>query len=236
MNFLGNLSVALHQYACIFATVNGDIYFENGNEAGRIEKWKLNKSNIDFVIKFDGYCYGLFIDINNTLYCSILHQHQVVSYNNDTNEFITVAGNGRNGADINQLDCPWGIFVDVNFDLYVADAANHRIQVFRSGELNGTTVAGRNIPNGLTLSLPTDVIRDADDYLFIADNKNYRIIRVGPTDYDCVAGCSRSNGPIASELNGAYSLRFDVQGNIYVADEFNHRIQKFTLTTNSYGK
>ena len=40
---------------------------------------------------------------------------------------------------------PRGIFVDTNLDLYVADRYNHRVQLFRSGQLDAVTVAGRYI-------------------------------------------------------------------------------------------
>jgi hypothetical protein len=237
-NPVRTLNVNFSVYSPLFVSVNGDIYFENGNEAGRIDKWTLNSNSSEFVTKFNGSCYGLFIDINNTLYCSIYDQDRVDSIflNNNTNSSTTVAGTGSSGPASNQLNSPWGIFVDINFDLYVADAGNNRIQLFRSGELNGTTVAGNRIPNNLTLRYPTDVILDADGYLFIADNDNHRIIRAGSIDYYCVAGCSGSSGSAANQLNKSYSLRFDSQANIYVADEFNHRIQKFLLATNVCGK
>lgn len=117
----------------------------------------------------------------------------------------------------------------------MADAGNNRIQLFRPGQLNGTTMAGNGIPNNLILKLPTDVVLDADGYMFIADNANHRIIRVGSTDYYCVAGCSGSDGSLPNQFNKAYSLRFDSQANMYVADELNRRIQKFLLVTNSCG-
>jgi hypothetical protein len=236
INSMQNLTADAGNYTTLFTTVNGDIYFESSDEVGRIDKLELNGTSSEFVTKFNGSCYGLFIDINNTLYCSMENQHQVVSFSNSTNTFVIVAGDGTSGAAINQLDNPWGIFVDVNFDLYVADAANSRIQLFQSGQLNGTTVAGAGIPNSLTLNLPTDVVLDADGYLFIADNANNRIIRVGPTNYYCVAGCSSVSGTAPDQLYKPFSLRFDSQGNIYVADEYNYRIQKFMLATNSCGK
>ena len=37
---------------------------------------------------------------------------------------------------------PVGIFVTIDLDLYVADYSNNRVQLFRSGERNGTAVAG----------------------------------------------------------------------------------------------
>ena len=191
-----------------------------------------------FVTRFNGNCFGLFIDINNTLYCSLRYQNQVAStslYNN-TNISTIIAGTGTGGFSSAELQWPWGIFVDINFDLYVADSINNRIQLFRLGQQNGSTVAGQGIPNSLTLNLPTDVILDADGYLFIADNVNNRIMRSGANDFYCVAGCSGSIGSAANQLYKPYSLRFDGHGNIYVADEYNYRIQKFMLETNTCGK
>ena len=69
-------------------------------------------------------CTGLFIDINDTLYCSMYsNHHQVVKrWLNDTDMTSTIAaGTGTSGSASNELNGPDGIFVDVNFDLYVAD-------------------------------------------------------------------------------------------------------------------
>ena len=208
---------------------------ENGTEAGRVDKWPRNGTGGSSVARFNSSCYGIFIDLNSALYCSMFAQNQVasVSLANKSNVTIVVAGTGAGGSSPNQLNHPWGIFVHVDFDLYVADALNNRIQRFRPGELNGTTVAGQGIANGLPLAHPTDVILDGDGYLYITDNDNHRIVRAGTSNFQCIAGCGGSPGSTASQLKKAYSLRFDSQGNIYVADEFNARIQKFMVLRNS---
>jgi hypothetical protein len=118
----------------------------------------------------------------------------------------------------------------------VADAGNSRIQLFRPGQKNGTTVAGNGIPQGLILSWPTDVVLDADGYLFIADNYNHRIIRSESDKFECIVGCNNHSGTASNELNKPYAIRFDSYGNLYVADEFNDRIQKFTIVTSFCGK
>ena len=89
-------------------------------------------------------CYDLFVDTDNTLYCSMLYFHQVVlkSLNSESNALRIVAGTGSSNSTSTTLNAPRGIFVDINLDLYVADYGNHRIQLFRSGQLNATTVAG----------------------------------------------------------------------------------------------
>ena len=179
----------------------------------------------------------MFIDLNDNLYCSLYDQHRVtlVSLNSSTGNAVTMAGTGVFGSSSGQLTNPWGIFVDTNFDLCVADTGNHRIQRFRSGQMNGTTVAGLGTPSNLTLNNPTDVILDGNGYMYIADNDHHRVVRVGSADYRCIAGCGGISGSDSSQLHKPYSLRFDNLGNIYVADEDNHRIQKFMLSTNSCG-
>jgi hypothetical protein len=218
--------------------MNDDIYFENANQKGQIDKWTMNSTSSIVVMKFSENCHGLFIDINNSLYCSMYNNHLVVKISLDDKNAteIIVAGTGLPGGKPSELNGPWGIFIDTNFDLYVADTANNRIQIFRPGELNGTTVAGNGIPNDLGLAFPTDVVLDANGYLYIGDNYHGRVIRSGYGGFQCVIGCSGSTGSAPHELLNAYSLRFDSQGNLYVADEFNNRIQKFTLASGSCGK
>jgi hypothetical protein len=118
-----NLTVQLYSYTSLFVTMNGDIYFENGNKPGQIDKWALNSTSSIIVMQFSRHCLVMFVDINNTLYCSMTWNHRVVkaSFDGKNATEITAAGTGSNGSKSNELFQPWGIFVDTNFDLYVAD-------------------------------------------------------------------------------------------------------------------
>jgi len=145
----------------------------------------------------------------------------------------TVAGNGSHGSTSNMLNSPNGIFVDTNFDLYVADYENNRIQLFRLGQINGTTVAGDTSAN-LTISLyyPTNVILDGNKYLFITDSGNHRIIGSDENGFRCIVACSMSSGSTSNKFIYPRSIAFDSFGNLFVVDRNNHRIQKFCLSTN----
>jgi hypothetical protein len=115
--------------------------------------------------------------------------HQVVKrwLNDNASTSSIAAGTGTSDSTSNALSNPYGIFVDINFDLYVADAGNHRIQLFRSGQLNGTTVAGVGSPSPtIILNQPTGVVLDADKYLFIVDEYNHHIVRSGPDGFRCI--------------------------------------------------
>jgi hypothetical protein len=219
--------------------MNGDIYIDNGLLNARVDKWTFSTNTWAPIMYVDAACSGLFVDINNTLYCSMFDRHQVVKkwLNDNANTSSIAAGTGAFGSTSNTFRNPCGIFVDTNFDLYVADRGNDRIQLFRSGQLNAITVAGANSPNTtITLNFPTGIVLDVDKYLFIVDQSNHRIVRSGPSGFRCIAGCSGANGSSSHQLFYPYTLSFDSYGNIFVTDSDNHRIQKFLLPTNSCSK
>jgi DNA-binding beta-propeller fold protein YncE len=104
------------------------------------------------------------------------------------------------------------------------------------GQLNATTVAGNQTAGTITLSCPTGIVLDADGHLFITDFSNNRIVGSGPNGFRCIAGCTGVSGAAADQLYYPRGLSFDSYGNIYVADGYNYRIQKFLLATNAFGK
>ncbi|CAF0986145.1 unnamed protein product [Adineta steineri] len=184
-------------------------------------------------------CYGLFVDIKDTLYCSMHDENQVVKRSlNDplmTSNRVA-AGTGIVGAASNQLYGPRGIFVDVNLDLYVADCDNDRVQLFQPGESNGITVAGsRSLNPTITLSCPNGIILDAEKYLFIIDLGNSRIVGSSLNGFRCLVGCYES-GSQSNQLDEPFSFSFDRSGNIFVTDRWNDRIQKFEYLEELCGK
>ena len=156
-------------------------------------------------------------------------------YDTDT-EPTYVAGTGCAGYRPHLLYFPRGIFVTINFDLYVADAGNDRIQLFRSGQLNGTTIVGKEAMGTIQLHGPTAVMLDADGYLFILDCDNSRIVRSGPQDFGCVIGCEDGWGSGPHQLRRPQSMAFDSHGNIFVVDTDNSRVQKFLVSPDSCSK
>ena len=121
-----------------------------------------------------------------------------------------------------------GIFV-TDDHVYVADARNNRVQRFQRGEGDETTVAGNGVPPGLNLSFPSDVYVN-DGEIFIADDHHHRIIRVLGNISRVIVGTAGNNGSMADQLSNAIGFQF-VGGDrtLYVADENNHRIQKFAF-------
>ena len=206
-----------------------------------IIKWSFLTRRAEKRIYSSAACNGLFIDVRSNLYCSMSSNHQVAkgALDNTTTLSSIVAGNGTPGSDSTMLYTPRGIFVDSQLNLYIADSNNNRIQRFALGQFNATTVAGEGasgLLGNISLYEPTDITLDADNHLFIVDSKNHRIVRLGPNRFQCLAGCSGSNGSASDQLTNPRRLSFDSYGNIFVTDRDNKRIQKFLLATNSCGK
>ena len=144
---------------------------------------------------------------------------------------MVVGGNGTQGLESNMLSEPRGIFVAINLSLYVADAGNHRIQLFDAGSSHGITVLGEE-----TLNYPTGIILDADANLFVVDSGHQRIVRSGAHGIECLVGCRFGPGSALDQLENPRTLAFDSQGNMYVTDMDNDRVQKFFLSSNSCGE
>ena len=223
----------------LFVTSNGDIYIDDGSNNDRVQKWTAETQAFVTVMYVITSCFGLFVDVNDTLYCSIYQNNQVVKrWLNDSNitSSIIVAGTGHPGSALDELNSPRGIFVDVNFDLYVADCRNDRVQLFVSGESSGITVAGSRSPNPtINLRCPSGIVLDAEKYLFIVDSDNNRIVGSGLNGFRCLVGCF-GNGSQSNQLSYPTTLSFDRSGNMFVADYDNNRTQKFMYLESSSGE
>ena len=225
-----------HSYS-LFVTDTGDIY-AGVSDTRRVDKWTLTAINGTPVMNASGYCFGLFVDTNSTVYCSSHNEHKVIakSAGNASVNTSIIAGTGCPGSATDMLFYPYGIFVDTDFNLYVADSGNHRIQFFAKNNRNAVTKAGTGASNTIALNWPSGIILDASGSLFILDSHNHRIVASGLGGFRCVVGCSFASGSAANQLSYPSSLSFDRSGNMYVLDRNNDRLQKFLLATNTCGE
>jgi sugar lactone lactonase YvrE len=147
---------------------------------------------------------------------------------------ITVAGGNGLGAAANQLHYPTGLTVDDSGNVYVADEYNQRIQKFPPGSdstTNGITIAGGNGFGDLLdqVDYPQGITLDGKGNIYIVDQHHFRIqkLQLG-NQYSVTVAGSGTLGSAPNEfglsLTGIY---VDKNGYLYVADQGNHRIQKF---------
>ncbi len=165
----------------------------------------------------------------------------------------TIAGTGEPGysgdgevALVAQLNFPQGIVADKDGNLYVADYKNNVVRKIekRNGIIStiaGLGIAGFSGDGGLAANArfhgPTGLAMDSRGDLYISDSFNNRIRKVSLTTgiISTVAGKSETvgyggdGGPAtAALLNWPRGIAVDRRGNLYIADNNNHRIRKVT--------
>jgi sugar lactone lactonase YvrE len=141
------------------------------------------------------------------------------------------------------LHWPHGLAVDpAGAGLYIADSANHRVRRVDLASGTITTVAGGDSPGAggdggpataAQLQDPKAVYAAPSGDLYIADSGNERIRRVDRTGTITtsggtgIAGYSGDGGPAtAAQFDGPRAVAGDGAGNLYVADDNNHRIRR----------
>lgn len=137
---------------------------------------------------------------------------------------------GRHGQGDGEFDAPSGIAVDSRGNVYVADFYNHRIQKF-TGDGQFLLKWGSGGRGSGKFHYPTDVVVNDRDELLVADAYNHRIQKFtsegeylnkwGGTGYGV-------SGKWLGWFRLAKAVAVDAEGDVYVADAFNYRVQKFT--------
>ena len=163
----------------------------------------------------------------------------VADYLNDRIQVFSLEGKvltsiGTSGTGPGQFDAPAGVAVDNQSRIYVADFFNHRVQLLGP---NGKFIRqyGKTGTKGVFAGLfnyPTDVVLLQGKTLIVADAYNDRI-QVFSEDGTFLR---KWGGLLALNISGSAHGWFKVatvvavghKGNIFVADFYNHRIQKFT--------
>lgn len=163
-------------------------------------------------------------------------------------QVTTIAGNGRpvsqDGIGLNAgFDAPSGIVCDKNGNLYVTDYNSGLIREITPG---GTvsTLAGNNMgyaeEDGLGIAAsfnePAGITIDRQGNLYVADQGASRIRMITPdrmvtTIAGSSPGYADGNGT-GAHFDGPAGLVADQQGNVYVTDDYNHRIRKIDAQRN----
>ncbi|MCW3123114.1 MAG: hypothetical protein JWQ38_2606 [Flavipsychrobacter sp.] len=159
---------------------------------------------------------------------------------------VGVGGTGGSSGDgsagiLAKLDQPEALAFDATGNLYIGDYGNHKVRKVTPANLittfagNGTSgLSGDGSPaTAAELKAPSGLAVDAAGNVYIADAANSNIRMVTPAGIiSTFAGGGSTlgdGGPAtAAKLSLPSGLAFDGSGNLYVADEANHRMRKIT--------
>ncbi|CAF1287686.1 unnamed protein product [Rotaria sordida] len=174
---------------------------------------------------------GIVRDPNsNILYIACVYNHEIVSYPSGN---IVAGGNGQ-GINRTQLKSPIGLVYDsFSNSFIIGNYGAHNIIRWSLGASNWTHIVGSIsglLGNTSTLlNQPVGVTLDPMGNIYVADSGNHRIqlILNGQSEGTTIAGINGIYGSNSTLLYRPYWVKLDNQLNLYVADTFNGRIQKF---------
>src|SRR5579871_369420 len=146
----------------------------------------------------------------------------------------TIAGTGKSGfagdsalATNALLNSPSGLALDAAGNLYIADTQNNRVRkVDRNGIIS--TVVASLTPTGLAF--------DTTGNLYIVENGGNRVRMMNSSG--AVSTVAGNGGPgysgdgalaVNAQLNGPFSIAFDIVGNLYIADAANNAVREVFL-------
>jgi len=191
---------------------------------------------------------GVAVDASGHVYVADGSNHRIrkITLENGQWSVSTLAGSTKgseNGTGTEaQFHYPRDVAVDASGHVYVADGSNHLIRkITPAGEVSTLAGSGRaGSANGRGTSAqfdnPLGVAVDSSGHVYVADKFNHRIRKItlenGQWSVSTLAGSTQGYmdgaGITEAQFHYPYGVAVDADGNVYVADNTNHRIRKIT--------
>ena len=228
---------------------------EDRPDGTRLSVIRLGSEGEEYISEFGSYGegagqfiwpVGIALDKDTNVYVTDEWCHRVTKYNRD-GEYLSHWG--VNGSGDGELDRPSGIAIGQDDNMYIVDSRNNRVQKFTlDGKFLGK-FGSAGAANG-EFNLPWGICLDSQRNVFVADWRNDRVQSFTSdgkwlatfgtpgtdgtpgTGGDCSiardkGGITHSNVPVG-RFNRPTGVCVDNDGDIYVADWLNNRVQVLT--------
>ncbi|TXK70082.1 S-layer homology domain-containing protein [Paenibacillus sp. N3.4] len=181
--------------------------------------------------------YGVALDGSDNIYVSEYDNHRIQKLNVASGVWSEWKKNGGgSGSGAGEFNHPKGLAVDGNRNIYVADSDNNRIQKLNAvaGTWSEWAYRGAIAGDGLgEFKYPNAVAVDKHKNVYVADYGNNRVQKLDATtgvwsEWKKAGGGSSS---ALGEFDGPTDVAVDEDGNMYVTDFYNHRLQKLNVAT-----
>lgn len=212
--------------ARLFVDISGNIYLSDRYNH-RVQKWAVGATDWETVAggndagsdanQLDNP-QGIYVDKDENIYIADRINHRIQKWAEGATEGITVAGGNGQGTAADQLNSPMDVSINSDGDICVLDA--YRIQKWSPGAEAGSTVV--SLSNYFYYFF-VDVFGD----IFVTDRSNSSVLKWNSVrnQWTTVAG-GNGLGAEANQLDSPGGIAIDNDGNLFVADYNNHRIQR----------
>ena len=189
--------------------------------------------------------HGIAISLEGVVYVTDRWSHTIrkIELDGTVSTFAGIAGvSGDQDGDqtIALFNEPWGLCVGPQGNIWVADTRNNKIRKITPEGMVSTVAGSGNYgtSNGIgaaaTFGNPTGIEIDELGNIYVADHLTHIIRKIDSFGFvTTLAGKPYQIGDAdgfgnQASFNRPYGLTLDNEGNILVADEWNHKIRKIT--------
>ena len=168
-----------------------------------------------------------------TLYIADTFNHRIMRYVVNASSGTVVAGGNGAGTGSTRLNFPYSFAFDSSSNSFIiANYASHNVVRWVLGASSWTLIAGVTGSPGTSstmLNSPLSVTLDYMGNMYITDSENHRIqlFLAGQSNGTTIAGVTGVSGNASNLLNSPLWMILDAQLNLFVADTFNNRVQRF---------
>lgn len=160
------------------------------------------------------------VDSEGNIYIVDSRNHRIQKFNS-TGVFLTAWG--KMGDKPGQFKEPCGIDIGPDGNIYVADTWNGRAQVFDS---SGKFIREFGKEKGMWG--PRDLAVDKDGFVYVCDTGNCIINKFNQNGLYVTTFGKRGGGSVPGEFKEPFGIKQGPDGNLYVIDRKNFRIQVLT--------
>lgn len=201
-------------------------------------------------------------DEKGFMYVAAWHNSRVLRMDLATDSVETICGDGTRGYGGDDgpaidaiLNLPVCVLPDPTGRIFITDESNQRIRVIGTDGIittyagNGTqgfsgdggpaTEAQFNFPSGQVSDPAAHFTLDESGNMYVADTNNHRIRRIDTAGIittvvgNGTQGFSGDNGPaLEASLRRPVDVAIGPDGNLYIADTYNHCVRMVDLATN----
>ena len=174
---------------------------------------------------------------SGTLYIADSGNHRIMSYLSGASTGTIVAGNSGAGTNHTQLFYPRNVHFDsVTNSLVIVNRGANNVVRRGIGDTRWSLVAGSidgTAGDSSTLfRQPGNMVFDLLGNMYVSDDQNHRtqLFSSGASEGITIAGVTGTPGNDSEHLYYPSSMALDNQLNLYVVDQYNHRIQPSNTT------
>jgi len=166
---------------------------------------------------------GMALDTSGNIYVADTFNHRIQKFS-AMGGFL--AKWGTFGSENGEFNKPSGLAIDSQDNIYVADKDNGRIQKFTSDGTFLFSFAVSGLPGDGSPGLPSGIFIDKNGLIYVSTSWPHDIQAYTADGVLVLRAGELGTSP--GSFNTPLDLAINQAGDIYVADESNHRIQVFT--------